>query len=89
MNILYYSTVYMSYYQYSRDTDVYNRRRQKEEDVIRQYSKVDPESFDKTNHAFEKDIKKFKESSEVMMNQLDEYEKKKRELMFKNKGSRV
>lgn len=77
-----------AFQQYSQDVDEYLQRKRKEEDVVKQYGAVDPDSYDKSNKRLDKDIQKFKQSSEVMLNQLDEYERKKRELMMKNKGTR-
>lgn len=74
------------YTDYLRDVETFQKRKSKEEDLIKKFSNVNPDAFDRTNKGFETDIAKFKQSSEVMLSQLEEYEKKKKALMLKNKG---
>ena len=66
------------YSQYAKDVEISMNRKNKEEEVTKNYGKIDPDSFDKHNRTLDKDIQKFKMSSEAMLSQLDEYEKKKK-----------
>lgn len=70
---------------YMKDVESLVKRKNKEEQVTKEYSQLNPESFDKGSKTFAQDIQRFKQSSETMMTQLESYEKRKRELMLKNR----
>lgn len=76
-----------AYADYLKDVETYQKRRSKEEDLVKKFSNADAEAFDRNNKGFDSEIAKFKQSSDVMLSQLEEYERKKRALMVKNRGS--
>lgn len=71
---------------FKKDVEEAGKRKQKEQEAIKQYADVNPDDYSNNNRAFENDMVKFKVSSEIMLQQLDEYERKKRELLYVNKG---
>lgn len=77
----------LAYADYLKDVESYQKRKSKEEDLVKKFSNVDPDTFERNNKGFDSEIAKFKQSSDVMLSQLEEYERKKRDLMVKNKGS--